>query len=418
MKRIAVLLLVAGVITAARGFDLVWNTTTSLPRASWRHACATANGFLYFMGGGDGPQTSCYYARINPDGTLGDWQTTTDLPAARGWFTADATANHIYACGGWNPSGLTNAVYYAPLDTSGPIGPWTSATALPVALYTQGGIQIDSCVYIVGGSLSVSGPVVADVRYARIQPDGSLGDWNATCALPQALRIMGVVAHDSFVYSVGGRANDGFARNVVYCAVRSEDGSLGAWNATTSLPNPMDGLTCGVAGDRIYALGADGGTWVYSAPFNPDGSLGAWQSEAALPGIRWAADGLAVNDWLYVTGGYDGSARAEVYYATPMTGIERDTGDRWSVAGSRWPAFRLQTNVLSGTATLRFETAALHAVRIAVIDVSGRVRTDRSCARLAPGEHSLVLPALEPGTYFARLQTETGARCARFEVVE
>lgn len=414
MKRMTVLLLVAGITTAALGFDLTWNSTTSLPRASWRHACAQANGFLYFLGGGGGPEATCHYSRINPDGSLGAWQTTTSLPAACGWFTADATSDHIYVCGGWNLSGLTNAVYYAPLDTSGAIGAWTATTALPVALYTQGGIRIDSCVYIVGGSLGISGPVVADVRYARIQPDGSLGDWDATSSLPQALRIMGVVTHDTFVYSVGGRGSDGTARNVVYYAARSDDGELGAWTATTSLPNLMDGLTCCIAGERIYALGADGGTWVYSVPFNPDGSLGAWQTEAALPAIRWAADGLAKDDWLYVLGGYDGYARAEVYYATPLTGI----GGRGPAAGGRGPAFQSKSNLLRGAAPLRLETAELRAARISVLDVLGRVRTEQLLAGLAAGEHSLVLPALEPGTYFVRFVTGAGLGCDRFEALE
>jgi len=418
MKLLNVVILAIAAITAAQAFDLTWNTTTSLPRPSWRHACATANGFLYFLGGGDGPQASCSYARIGADGTIGDWQTTTVLPATLGWFTADATTGHIYVCGGWNLSGLTSAVYYAPLDTTGEICDWTATTALPVPLYTQGGILIDSCVYAVGGALGVGGPVVADVRFARIQPDGSLEDWNATSALPQALRIMGVVAHDTFVYSVGGRGNDGLARNSVYYAARSDDGSLGAWTATTSLPNSMDGLTCCVAGERVYALGADGGTWVYSAPFNPDGSLGAWQTEAALPAIRWAADGLAVNDWLYVLGGYDGSPRADVYYATPMTGMEQKPEGRWPEVGGRRSVFWLRQNVLRSADVLRFETAELRAVRISVIDVLGRARIERFVDRLASGEHALALPALEPGSYFVRLRTEDGSSCARFEVLE
>jgi hypothetical protein len=75
MKKLNVVIPAVLAITFAQA-GMWWQTTTNLPRASWRHACAAANGFLYFLGGGNGPEASCYYARIGLDGMLGDWQPT------------------------------------------------------------------------------------------------------------------------------------------------------------------------------------------------------------------------------------------------------------------------------------------------------------------------------------------------------
>jgi hypothetical protein len=325
-----------------------------------------------------------------------------------GWFTAEATSSHIYICGGWNLSGLTSAVYYAPLDTSGAIGEWTATTPLPVPLYTQGGILIDSCIYVVGGALSISGPVVADVRYARIQPDGALGDWTATSSLPMALRIMGVVAHDTFVYSIGGRGNDGRAKDVTYFARINTDGSLEQWDPTSSLNRAIDGLTCAVMDGWAYAIGGDGLSSDYSAECHY--GLSTWADETPLPAIRWASDGLAVNDLVYVPGGYDGNPQASVYLGQYVLGVrERPAGGPTEIG------FQLTASVLRRPAELRFSLSGKQPVRLSIVDASGRTR---ETAVLEPGEHELALPSLEPGTYFARLRIGTGFGCERFEVLE
>ena len=87
-------LLVLALFTSTTLADAIdWSQTTSLPRPSWRHACAATARHIYFLGGGDGPEDSCSYATVNPDGTLGRWTATTKLPMAMGWFSGirDAT---------------------------------------------------------------------------------------------------------------------------------------------------------------------------------------------------------------------------------------------------------------------------------------------------------------------------------------
>ena len=385
------------------GQAISWQATTSLPRSSWRHACAATAGRIYFMGGGNGPEASCDYAAVNPDGTLGQWVSTTPLPAGIGWFSADATEGHIYICGGWNGGGLTNAVQHAMLDSTGAIGNWSPTTSLPGVVYTHGAIIADSFLYVLGGATGIGAPVIADVRCARIQPDGSLGGWSATTSLPQPMRIMGVTVRDSWLYSVGGRDGSGNAAAVVYFCRRSPDGSLGQWIATTSLPVAIDGMTCAVLDDRIYSAG--GMTYgalnnVYSAPIAPDGTLGDWVAETSLPAARWASDGVAVNGRLYVPGGYDSGPYADVYYSSPLTGVSEGQA----------VAARPQLSIRPNPTHSGFVKAGLDGPAVvSVHDAAGR------CVQRQESSGVIDLRSLSPGVYYCRV--EPGTATARITVV-
>ncbi|MBM3322965.1 T9SS type A sorting domain-containing protein [candidate division WOR-3 bacterium] len=420
MRRMPVLLLLFACAAVLLAEAIDWNQTTQLPRASWRHACAASGGWVYFLGGGEGPVANCDFAQVNPDGTLGQWVATTPLPAALGWFSADATEGHIYVCGGWNLGGLTGAVWYAELDSSGGIGAWRQGTRLPTALYTQGALLVDSCLYVLGGATGVGAPTIASVRYARIAPDGSIGSWTETSALPQPLRIMGAAVKDTWLYSVGGRNEGGSAVNSVCFARIKPDGSLSPWTPTTPMPQPGDGLTCVVVGDRIYAVGGWGAgalSSVYSAQVNPDGSLGPWTTETSLPAQRWASDGVSVNGRIYVPGGYVSSPQAEVFYSSALTGAEEEPCATCPLPLAVWP-----NPVRSGRTRVRVSapdhlaTGSLDHFHLSLLDASGRVVHHSSFfARSSP--FPLDLHTVPPGVYVLRL-TSGGHAATRKLIVQ
>jgi hypothetical protein len=315
-------------LVALASAQIVWRTTTSLPRPSWRHACAVGGDRVYFIGGGEGPYADCWLNKPNPDGTLGDWLATESLPVALGWHSADATRNHVYVCGGWNSSGLTSDVLYARIDSSGAIGEWQDGGDLPSPLYTHGALIIDSCLYVVGGATGIGGPTVADVWYAAIQSDGTLAGWTATQPLPAPRRIMGLAVLDTFLYCVGGRDGSGAATSSVWFAPRHGDGSLGPWQTTLLLPAATDGGTGCADNNRIYSVSGTRPEHVYSARMESAGALKFWDLETALPATRWAADGLAAGDRIYVFGGYDGGPSADVYYSSLLTSVEERASPR------------------------------------------------------------------------------------------
>jgi hypothetical protein len=407
MRKSLIVLLVSAVALLAEAID--WHQTTRLPRASWRHACTSAGSRIYFLGGGEGPESSCDHAVVNPDGTLGAWVSTTPMPVNVGWFSADATAGHIYVCGGWNLGGLTSSVWYAAFDSAGGINTWLRGTSLPAALYTQGAVLVDSNLYVVGGATGVGSPTVANVRYARVQPDGSLGPWTETSTLPEPLRIMGVAAKDSWLYSVGGRNQDGNAVSSACFARRAADGSLGPWTATTSLPQASDGLTCAVVGERIYAVGGWGAgplSSVYSAQVNPDGTLGNWSTETPLPVQCWAADGLAVNSRIYVPGGYVSSPQVDVYYSSTLTGLTDlpATTPAFAIAVTPNPIQGGLTTLHLGPALPCRARSSSDPIAVTVYDAAGSRVWQSSFATGRPAVR-LDLASLRAGAYLLRVSS-------------
>ncbi|MEO0078307.1 MAG: T9SS type A sorting domain-containing protein [candidate division WOR-3 bacterium] len=421
MRKLSVMFLLSVLAAALLAEAISWSETTSLPRPSWRHACAAAGNHIYFLGGGEGPQANCDYATVNPDGTLGPWVATTAMPVNIGWFSADATRGHIYVCGGWNMSGLTSAVWYAELDSSGSVGTWRQGTSLPTALYTQGAVLVDSNLYMLGGATGVGVPTIANVRYARIRPDGSIGSWTETSMLPEPLRIMGVAVKDTWLYSVGGRNEPGSAVSSVYFARIHPDGSLSPWTSTTSLPQPSDGLTCAAVGDRVYAVGGWGAgplSSVYSAQVNPDGSLGNWVTETPLPGQRWASDGLAVNGRLYVPGGYLSSPQAEVYYSSALTSIAEQQSVSRSAPSAVFPnpARGGKVRLIVYGEAARYPTGS---VSVSICDAAGRVVLSQAVniERNGPSAQ-LDIRGLSAGVYLVRMSADRAVVTQQVVVME
>jgi hypothetical protein len=171
----------------ATGDVLGWATTASLPVPIKAHAAATANRFVYALGGGDATNTrqnAVYVAPILGDGTLGAWQPTTPLPAPRANLSAVTANGYLYALGGDdNASAPYNDVWFAPLDPDkGSVGPWTATTMLPAPLRSLVAVADNEYVYVLGGSMATT--ETGQVLHSRFNADGTLGPWEFNLALP------------------------------------------------------------------------------------------------------------------------------------------------------------------------------------------------------------------------------------------
>lgn len=161
-------------------------------------------------------------------------------------------------------------------------------------------------VYSIGGNdgLVTTSPTVffgTNVGFSELNPDGSYGPWQPTTPIPiytftyiyqQSVVYHGVAAAKIggiwYVYVTGGISGSA-AQNWVYYAAVNDDGQLGVWTATASLPGgPGTGLwghACVAWGNIIYCVGGTttyGSSVVqntlYGATINTDGSLNAWSS--------------------------------------------------------------------------------------------------------------------------------------------
>lgn len=100
-----------------------WTLESNMPQGRLNHDSAMFNNQMYIIGGDDGDSTfsTVYNATINPDGTLGQWSTTTPLPAPRKGLATLAYNWNLYAIGGSdNADTITNTVYFSALPQPPP----------------------------------------------------------------------------------------------------------------------------------------------------------------------------------------------------------------------------------------------------------------------------------------------------------
>ncbi|MCL4392582.1 hypothetical protein M1145_00345, partial [Patescibacteria group bacterium] len=302
------------------------NTTSSLPAATNSATSVVYNGYVYEIGGYNGSANvaTVDYAPINSNGTLGAWSSTTALPAA----TADATSvvynGFIYEIGGCATSScLTATVDYAPINSGGGIGSWSATTSLPAATGNATSVVYNGYVYEIGGCSSCSGTTVATVNYAPINSNGTLGSWTATTSLPAATAYATSVEYNGYVYEIGGYNGSAYVATVDYAPINS-NGTLGSWTATTSLPAAIAYATSVEYNGYVYEIGGYNGGIVATvdyAPINSNGTLGSWVATTSLPAATDNATSVEYNGYLYEIGGYNGSAVvATVYSISVVTG--------------------------------------------------------------------------------------------------
>ena len=134
---------------------------------------------VYLLTGADG-STAVYFARINPDGSLGGWTATASLPQSRQNFAAAAYDlgdgwGYVYVSGG-NAGGTRDSVQDAVVLPDGSLGTWRDTTLLPQPM--EGHVMV-----VAGQGLYVLSPTGATC-YAPILSGGSLEAWQQTTTLP------------------------------------------------------------------------------------------------------------------------------------------------------------------------------------------------------------------------------------------
>ncbi len=299
---------------ALTGFSTVISSITSSATIS---SAATTTNYIYAIGGNlsssstdsKGSNTATVYSNVisGANGALiySNWTTTvTPLPEARG-FAASVSANKfnsqvsgkgtIYVIGGLDGSGnAADTVYYASLNADGIIpdissaGTWTATTQLPMALFAEGAAIYHGYIYIAGGNDS-SGTPVANVYYAKINKDGTLGSWATLSALPAARAYHQLLAAAGSLYVIGGdsgsadpltynASSSSALSSVLYSQINIADGTLSAWANTSGLGKYREKHTAVVAGGYIVVTGGlyngtPGSSESVYASIKADGSL-------------------------------------------------------------------------------------------------------------------------------------------------
>lgn len=201
------------------------------------------------------------------------------------------------------------------------LGAWTAGPALPVPLSSHALAAYGGAVYLLGGRSGPGLAALSDVMVSKLSSQGRLGAWIPATSLPEGRTALGAVAYGGYLFAVAGdtvqTGPDGSPEfdptpDVLSAKILS-DGTLGAWQSLTPLPQGDERDFAGVTVyyGNLYVVGGAGvGAFVGTntalyAPIEADGSVGAWQSGALLPdnGARVEAPAVAAYGQVFALGG-------------------------------------------------------------------------------------------------------------------
>lgn len=179
-----------------------WDSTLSLPEGRLAHSTIVNSNYVYVLGGYiDSVNTGLndvFFGEINPDGTLNNWQTTTSFQFERFDHSTNIYNGIIYIIGGENRSTIFDDVQYAQINPDGTIGQWQNTTSLPAAKTAHTSFVHDNHLFVCGGSSD-------NIIYTKINPDGTLGQWQlCSSSFSIARGNHTSIVYNNILYIIGG----------------------------------------------------------------------------------------------------------------------------------------------------------------------------------------------------------------------
>jgi Kelch motif len=326
----------AGPTTAANGTVGAWTTAAAMPFPRANFCAVATNGFLVVIGGNYSKDPTAQdptftnldeidTAKINADGSLGQWIVAGQTPSPVNSCTAAALRDGIFLLDGiYDDQTVGGKLYAAKIDSSGKISTFSALGSVPSTadLYAStawfdgpdGGETLSVFNSYLGDDTSGDAGALTVLHAAPQAPI----TWNETPFLPRFRGHPELAVASSFAYALGGYAggDDDAGANFAQQAfgvstVTAGNGAneVSAFSAT-ALPKAtmfgdavaVDGYLF-VVGGRDSTFGNDPRADVMSAPIASDGTLGTWSAQTALPAPRTNERVVAYGDYVYVMGG-------------------------------------------------------------------------------------------------------------------
>ncbi len=145
--------------------------------------------------------------------------------------------------------------------TGGSIGAWASTASGSMTARVSGGSAVyNGYVYWIGG-LSIGSTPVSEVSYAPINSNGTIGAWNTTTSLPANRAYPAAVPYNGKLYVYGGYTSGTAALDTVLYADINSNGTLGSWQtAGTTMDTAVCRFGAVAYGGYLYAVGGATGT--------------------------------------------------------------------------------------------------------------------------------------------------------------
>jgi hypothetical protein len=303
-----------------------WREGPALPVPRSGAAVIEINGIIHVIGGVDGKDflRTTEFAKVQPDGSLSQWQSGPSLNVERGFFAAVRHNNHVYVAGGGRgPYGkiLLDTVERAEIKPDGTLGEWVlENNIMNIERRCSRLVVLGNHIFALGG---FGGILLDTVESAEIQPDGSIGEWYVSMDTMGVVRYIHTLQQiGERVYVIGGHDQEkGVGITNVEWSQEDDPGFFKPWQSAPSLQTGRYGLDSVRHGDFVYALGGLSGAAyldsVEKAPIREDGSIGEWQYTTPMSSRREGMNTLTVNDHIYLIGGTNVKGfKRSVEYAT------------------------------------------------------------------------------------------------------
>ena len=270
-----------------------WGSSTAIPSARWNFDAVVYGNRVYIAGGGDGALNDVHSAPFSGSG-IGAWTSTENLSIGRSGHQLLAYNGFLYILGGLNGSTRRSDVDYARFKDGGGLAAdsgcgttWCDANNFTTARTNFSAEVYNGYMYIVGG-WGDSTINLADVQYAPINADGTLGTWTATSSLIQGRRNHSTAIYNGYIYAVAGSGTSfnagGISTSIEYAKFNS-NGTISSWLASdSSLAVAIDMFGLEIVSGYMYVINgcsayqADGDcntrqTIVRFAQVNADGTI-------------------------------------------------------------------------------------------------------------------------------------------------
>lgn len=150
------------------------------------------------------------------------------LPTPNYYVMGATTTNAIVACGGYNGTSPSSAVFTASWDVNtGTIGAWSGQAAMPITRWGAGVASFNDTVYIVGGT-QTGASALSSFIYANVD-NGQITGWNTGPDLPQATMSPMLTVCNGWLICAGGCTISASPFNNVWMAKIYSDGTIGGW---------------------------------------------------------------------------------------------------------------------------------------------------------------------------------------------
>ena len=263
-----------------------WQKTSAINQGRFYLASVIVGDYLFALGGGYGPiggdnlpTTIVERAHINVDGSLGKWETISQMQLPRRGLKTVVFNNRIYAVGGYSGVFL-KSTEYATVNSDGSLTGWRlDPEESNLDRYIHSASYLNGRIYLLGGHVQNSEYMsYGDVESSQISTSGALNPWQIEPSrLLEPRFIASSFALNNRLYILGGHNGSRRLKTVEFANVFG-NGRVGAWATTSALNTPRSAAATAVSGNYVYVLGGMGNTdalnSVEMATVSPSGQLG------------------------------------------------------------------------------------------------------------------------------------------------